>query len=262
MSNSYVLIIGGGKFGQLAVTSLLHAHHCIVIDTDSECDVAHHTKLSSQEEVQDFLQDERQFESSVSAPNTMLVCVGMSTFALNCIDTRVPDWIIPTAPSHVMKDLILARIKKEMPGIQHKLVFPGIQKQDLPAELFLFGDQSLDIYLSYAACDERCPDHCPAPLGYCHVHQRKKPYTVTEAIQNWQGVHSKAGIYFHSVQLFPGIGGISGIAFQNEKWEIINKALSTLSFKVEGVKSLRFFISTSCRCHGVVSGIQLFYDKH
>ena len=154
-----------------------------------------------------------------------------------------------------MKDLILAKIKTELPKIQHTLVFPGIYKQDLPSELFLFGDHSPDMYLSYAAWDERCPDNCPAPLGYCNVHKRKKPFTVTDVIKNWQHTQSRAGIFFHSVQLFPGIGGIAGDTFLIEKWGEVLQSLSTISSETNGLEKLPFFISTSCHCHGVVSGI-------
>jgi hypothetical protein len=265
MSPSYVLIIGGGKFGQLAVDSLLPLHHCIVVDTDSTCEVARNHTLSSQEEILMFLQDQNHFHSSLQAstsPNSVLVCVSDSDFVLKCIDTRIPDWIIPTAPSHVMKELILARIKQQIPKIQHKFVFPNIRKQDLPTELFLFGDRNPDIYLSYAAWDERCPDKCPAPLDYCHVHQRKKPLTVTEAIKNWQQNQSRAGIFFHSVQLFPGIGGIAGEVFQTGKWEEVYQSLTKLSSEPKGMEPLHFFISTSCRCHGVVSGVAFFHAEH
>ena len=253
MSNTYVLIIGGGKFGQMAVDSLRKSHHCIVIDTNSECEVARNvSSLSSQEEVQEFLLDQPQFDDS---KHSLLVCVGDSMFTLMCIQTRVPAWIIPTAPSHVMKDLTLARIKKVLPQIKHTLVFPDIHKQDLPSELFLFGDHSPEMYLSYAAWDERCPDNCPAPLGYCKVHQRKKLFTVTDVIRNWQHTQSRAGIYYHSVQLSPGIGGIAGDTFQTENWDTVQQSLSLLSSESNGLKILPFFISTSCRCHGVVSGI-------
>ena len=95
MSNTYVLIIGGGKFGQMAVDSLQKSHHCIVIDTNSECEVARNvSSLSSQEEVQEFLLDQPQFDDS---KHSLLVCVGDSMFTLMCIQTRVPAWIIPTA---------------------------------------------------------------------------------------------------------------------------------------------------------------------
>ncbi len=256
MSNTYVLIIGGGKFGQLSVTSLQKSHHCIVIDTKSDCEVAQNATLSSQEDVLEFLRDQHQFDNS---QNSMLVCVGDSTFALKCIQTHVPAWIIPTAPSHVMKDLTLAKIKDELPKIRHNLVFPDIHKQDLPSELFLFGDHSPDMYLSYAAWDERCPDNCPAPLGFCSVHRRKKPFTVTDVIKNWQHDQSRSGIFFHSVQLYPGIGGIAGDTFQTEKWEEVLHSLSLLLSETKGLKTLSFFISTSCRCHGVVSGIKFSF---
>ncbi|MHA1672050.1 MAG: hypothetical protein ACTSYI_00355, partial [Promethearchaeota archaeon] len=213
------------------------------------------SSLSSQEEVLEFLRDQHKFDPPNISSNSKLVCVGDSSFSLSCIQTRVPAWIIPTAPSHVMKDLILAKIKVELPKIRHTLVFPGIHKQDLPSELFLFGDHSPDMYLSYAAWDERCPDKCPAPLGYCSVHQRKKPFTVTDVIKNWQHSQSRPGVFFHSVQLFPGLGGIAGDTFQTEKWEEVLQSLSTISSETNGSANLPFFISTSCHCHGVVSGV-------
>ena len=105
-----------------------------------------------------------------------------------------------------MKDLIVHQIRVNYPSYTLQFKEPLLNEKNLPHEINTFAAKDT-LYLSYAKWDEKCPENCNAPLDYCPVHKRNKPFTVIDIIKN--AYDSELLYSFESEQLAPGIGGIN-----------------------------------------------------
>lgn len=143
-------------------------------------------------------------------------------------------WIVPAVPFHLAHAWVLHRLSgrasaRKIP-IPHPLPVPNpLQGRDM------------DLYASYATF--RCPEHCIEPKEACTVTGLPRPsplYAVLSCLEvpgHWvTGLRSR--------QLGPGVGGV------------LAKDLLALFEKVRG-KPGRWILYTACRCHGVLSGLEV-----
>ena len=245
----YYLIYGGGKFAQIAVNHLRKNYSLLILDTDKECLIGQEYVSTPITEIKEILTDEKLFINFIKSDNpenqkSVLFTVGGIPFLEQILEIRIPLYLLPIAPIHVMMELIKDYLSKQFPLIQIITHKPTISTGSFPTELF-----SLEIkdtlYFSYAKWDERCPENCPAPLDYCPVHQRKKPKAVREILETLKSQSNL--LSFESTQLAPGLGGINGASLFKE-----------IPFHVNNIKELKeneeykLLIATSCRCHGVL----------
>jgi len=166
---------------------------------------------------------------------------------------KTPNYIVPTAPIHVILEVIKVFINQEFPNISLSPIktLSSFQKPD---EMFIFSFDKSEIYLSYASWDEKCPDNCPSPLDYCPFHKRKKPITISEFLEQQLVKNKYFG--FKSTQIGPGYGGIEGKLIKNQLEKLFNFIeRNSNDFPVE------ILVGTTCNCHGVLSGLQLFNSE-
>ncbi len=146
---------------------------------------------------------------------------------------RDEDWIIPALPVHLAwkwLDLNLRTLHRTMSIPPPKAFGSG-----LPYRQFF----NRGLFLSYASF--LCPDNCPAPIGHCYKSKEKRPVPLWQFITDRGDPPKRFGI-IESRQLAPGVGGYPFRELRRVRTQAI-------------ASSPPFFVSTACRCHGVVHGL-------
>jgi hypothetical protein len=146
---------------------------------------------------------------------------------------RKADYIIPSVPFHLAFQFILSQSK---PRGGKRIQFPLLS--GLPNPVI---GKTGDLYTSLA--DFLCPEDCPEPSQYCTItkQRRLKPlYGILEDMK--ENFESNV---IRSRQLAPGVGGYSP--------EALSDLFESIKKRMEPRRTI--LISTSCRCHGVISGL-------
>lgn len=246
MEKKIHIIYGGGKFGFQAVQKLKNTALLIVLDTDPKAEISQYYKIAQFSEIIKIL--EKYKDQHLKLLPSVHFVVGNIAHLSNLIDITKPEYLIPVAPIHVMKELFLYRLQTQNFEASTQLlkVEPLVKT---PKTLFSFPTET-SLYVSYAKWDEKCPDNCPAPLDYCPIHRRTKPKPVFTILQ--ENFENSNFLGFISHQLEPGLGGIS-----------IHSALLIMKKFIEKIKQLEknqvleLIFATACRCHGVIDKINI-----
>ncbi len=157
----------------------------------------------------------------------------------NLRTTNQPDWIIPALPVHLAAEWCMSRL-----GAQRirRCEIPSVSDALLPN---LMHGQNGDIYTSHA--NSKCPANCEEPDDICTVTRkpRKKNMFVLLEELNIPNFRSKV---IRSNQLGPGIGGYRP---------------KQLFMLLDDIRESRtpLLVSTACRCHGVVTGLEPLKDN-
>lgn len=143
-------------------------------------------------------------------------------------------WVIPAVPFHLVHAWIMRVLSR----------CREVKRVSIPTDLEvpnpLPGAQG-DLYTSYATF--RCPEHCSEPRGRCTVTGERRPVALFDLLKHLRvETHTVVGI--RSYQLAPGVGGLRR-----------EDLVSLLEEAREAMRPLIVF--TACRCHGVLSGLQL-----
>ncbi len=146
---------------------------------------------------------------------------------------NAPDWIIPALPIHLAAEWCLLRL-----GLDR------YRRVELPAEIESCVPNPLrgstgDIFASHARFI--CPNNCPEPGNLCTATGKTRERNLFEILSDIR-VSPFKSLVIRSHQLGPGVGG-----YRPEQ-------LFRLFEQVESAKS-DVLVSTSCRCHGVITGI-------
>ena len=249
----YNIIFGGGKFGSQFIKNMKDPILSFIIDNDTNCLLANeYPKMKIEEANKKILLDSLNNQPD-HEQNKFFFIVGNIKTVYDFFKLKTPNYLVPTAPIHVIFELIKVFINLNFPNINLSQIKPRSSFQK-PDEMFLFSFDNPEIYLSYAGWDEICPDNCPSPLDYCPFHKRKKPITVSDFLEQQL---TKSNYYgFKSTQIGPGYGGIEG--------KLIKKQLEKLFSFIEQNSNnfpIEILIGTTCNCHGVLSGLQLLNSK-
>jgi hypothetical protein len=148
---------------------------------------------------------------------------------------RGPDWIIPALPVHLAFEWCTLKMGKEKLA---PLVLPKEMDDFLPNPM---RGADTQIYVSHA--NFICPPNCNEPDDRCTKTRkpRKEDMFALLVRINIQGI---TPFVIQSSQLCPGVGGYR----------------STILFDLLDRLSLHkgpCFVATACRCHGVMSGVQV-----
>jgi len=157
----------------------------------------------------------------------------------NLHTTNQPDWIIPALPVHLAAEWCQARLgtlrycRCEIPSTVDALLPNPMRGQDH------------NIYTSHA--NFKCPGNCEEPDDFCSVTCKPRPksmFTLLEEL-NIPNFRSKV---IRSHQLGPGIGG-----YRPER----------LFMLLADIRQSRIplLVSTACRCHGVITGLEPLLDN-
>ncbi len=146
-----------------------------------------------------------------------------------------PDWIIPAIPRHVAFDWLWG----QCPGSEVccRVPVPAAVGQDLPVALEGAGGE---LYLSLST--KRCPDDCPEPAKKCSLTGAPRAYNLYDYLEHIV-LMEYTSLVIRSRQLAPGVGGYR----PKDLWLLRDQV-----FSLEG----KVLISTACRCHGVIQGLE------
>jgi hypothetical protein len=146
-----------------------------------------------------------------------------------------PEWIIPALPLHLAAEWCLRRLGHGR--FCRAFYLPPETDSLLPNAMR--GTEG-DIYVSHATF--RCPDNCSEPRELCTVTQTPRKQNMFELLEHIE-IPRFQSLVIRSHQLAAGVGG-----YRPEQ-------LFSLLHQAENAKS-DVLISTSCRCHGVITGLK------
>ena len=168
-------------------------------------------------------------------PDTTLEEADGVDFLEHHLDVRSkPDWIIPALPVHLAAEWFLVRMGPEQ---LRRVLLPSDIDTLLPNPIR--GSEG-NIYTSHA--DFRCPDDCAEPRDICTVTGEKRKKNMFEILGDLK-FDSFQSFNIRSHQLGPGIGGYRA------------ENLLGLLVQVEQASG-HLLVSTACRCHGVITGLE------
>ena len=145
-----------------------------------------------------------------------------------------PDWVVPALPVHLAAEWLLLRLGPQM---LKRVALPSKIEMRLPNPSR--GPEG-NIYLSHA--DFRCPYYCDEPGDICTITQKKRKQNMYEILGGLE-IEPFRSLNIRSHQLGPGVGGYRA------------EQLFELAEKVERAIG-PILLSTACRCHGVVTGLE------
>lgn len=177
-----------------------------------------------------------QFKESLSLPGQKHQEDAIVFLVKNLNRDNSPDIIIPCAPVHLAFEWLYFRVKdlqgKKMPVPESVIArLPNVIK-----------GKDGGVYTSLA--NFICPDNCPEPEHHCFTTGQKRPYNLHEYLATI-GDQNYHPLVITSYQLFPGIGGYAP--------QQLFKALQIIRER----NYRNFLISTSCKCHAVLHGLQI-----
>ena len=164
---------------------------------------------------------------------TLEISDGVEYLHTHLSDSRKPDWIIPALPLHLAAEWVLVHL-----GAQR------LKRISLPSEIEtvlpnpMWGSEN-NIYTSQA--DFRCPDDCDESGDICTITRKARKQDMFELLGNLN-IEPFMAVNMRSYQLGPGIGG-----YRPEQ----------LLAMRDTVRQARgpILLSTACRCHGVITGL-------
>lgn len=144
-------------------------------------------------------------------------------------------WLIPAVPVHVGYQWILHELGALGPA--RGLAVPEEADPQVPHPI---RSGTGTLYASFATF--LCPDHCSEPEEICTQTGKARPGNLYEVLGRIR-VPGYAVEVLRSWQLAPGVGGYPAVS------------LADLLARI-GARPGKYLIGTSCRCHGVVDGLE------
>lgn len=172
--NNQVLVLGGGRFGRLAVKRL-GSRVALVVEPHPTPELR-------------------------SLGVEILASDGVAA-AKNILDSpRSPAWLVPALPLHFLRRWLFLCLSDHNPQLHE------IPRQALPQVAMLHAGHDKEWYLSMA--DFVCPDDCPEPAGLCtHTGQPRKGQ-MFEMLAKVRLPDFETRV-LRSHQLAPGVGALA-----------------------------------------------------
>jgi hypothetical protein len=164
---------------------------------------------------------------------------GMEFLEKYLAEGRKPDWIIPALPHHLAAEWLLQHLGPER-----------LRRIPLPSELEVLVPNSIrgsegNLYVSHA--DFRCPQDCDEPRDICTITRKLRKQNMYDFLGSLHLEPFKS-LNIRSHQLGPGIGG-----YRAEQLLELKKTVEQATGPV--------LLSTACRCHGVITGLERLSTK-
>lgn len=212
-SSRDILVIGGGRFGSLALERLPARVATVVEPVPDD-------GLSALADAQ-----------GVELVQTQ----GVGFLAPALARNKPPRWVVPALPRHLLHDWLLRELAPQ-----------GACALDVPASALptvasIIQGKEGQFFLSLA--DFLCPDDCPEPPKLCTVTGKPRGEPLYRRMARINPPGWKVAV-LRSRQLAPGVGGCLSVEMLAIKQRI----------RAQGG---RWLVATSCRCHGVISGLSL-----
>ena len=150
-------------------------------------------------------------------------------------EEKHPDWIVPAVPIHLAAAWqLLNQGKKSL----QRIPIPAGMDPLLPHPLRV---ENGNIFVSHA--DFLCPDDCAEPRNTCTFTGKPRKQNMFELLNEIQFPPWKS-LVIRSHQLGPGVGGYR------------TQELLDMADRIEKTRG-PILLSTACRCHGVMTGLQV-----
>ena len=147
---------------------------------------------------------------------------------------RKPDWIIPALPVHLAAEWILLHLG---PARLRRVPLPSEFDRQVPNPIR--GSEG-NLYVSHA--DFKCPADCDEPRDTCSITRKMRHQNMYDFLLNLS-IKPFNSLNMRSYQLGPGIGG-----YRAEKLLEMKTTVEQSTGPV--------LLSTACRCHGVITGLE------
>ena len=172
--NNQVLVLGGGRFGRLAVERLGSRVDLVVEPNPTPALQAMGVKV--------------------------LIADGVAA-ARNILDqTDAPPWVVPALPLHFLMEWLFLCLAQMSPRLC------DIPKESLPHVAMLHAGRKKEWYLSMA--DFVCPDDCPEPVRICTHTGLPREGQMFEMLADIL-LPGFTTIILRSHQLAPGVGALA-----------------------------------------------------
>ena len=171
--DGFFIVYGGGKFGNLSVDSLkrnIQQYYIVVIDSNPNCFVG---QLYRQSNLKTILHKIKNLNFNFE--NCIDFVQGDILTLIEICKKALPQYLIPTAPIHVMKDFLLNHIQFNHSELNFSQIEPKFLRDTLLPENLNLKIRNKEAFFSYAPWDVICIPNCPAPSKYCSTHDRIKP---------------------------------------------------------------------------------------
>ncbi|MCB2192095.1 MAG: hypothetical protein KQI62_11050 [Deltaproteobacteria bacterium] len=208
-----ILVIGGGRFGKLALERL-PGRVATVVEP----------------------QPDKGLEALARGQGVELIqAQGLDFLAPVLSGEQLPSWVVPALPRHLLHDWLLNELAPQ------GACSVEVPETILPPIASVFKGDEGQVFLSLA--DFLCPDDCPEPTKLCTVTGKPRGEPLYERLMAMDPPGWQVAV-LRSHQLAPGVGGCLPSEMLQIKEQIKNQGGAWL-------------VATSCRCHGVVSGLSL-----
>ncbi|MBI5523663.1 MAG: hypothetical protein HY910_13630 [Desulfarculus sp.] len=148
---------------------------------------------------------------------------------------RPPAWLVPCVPVHFLARWLLASLAAQ--GAR-TLPVPPQAEAGLP---LLGRGQEGQLFLSLT--NTLCPDDCPEPASICPKTGQPRGLPLYQRLMGLS-LPGWGTAVLRSHQLAPGVGGLAA------------SGMLEIRQRMAG-QGGRWLIATACRCHGVLSGLEL-----
>ena len=171
-----ILVIGGGRFGRLALERL-SGRVATVVEPEPDSGLR---ALAAQQGVELVQADGADFLAPV------------------LVGDEPPQWVVPALPIHLLHKWLLHELT---PQGAHAVEVPAVV---LPAVASVFKGEGGQFYLSLA--DFLCPDDCPEPPKLCTMTGKPRGEPLYERLNKMNPSAWNVAV-LRSRQLAPGVGG-------------------------------------------------------
>jgi hypothetical protein len=210
------IIVGGGKYGCIAVEYLRkNRHGFVLVDKDPNCLATKRFRLKPSAQI--GAEGEQFLEGDISQ-------------VLALIERLKPAYVFPTAPIHIAAEL--AKSKFELAPWDEVI---DCILANLPPSVVLQAGKG-NLIVSYNR-DNDCLERCDAP-EVCPSTGKRKPCTMDKLMR----FAYPEGILLISYQLAPGMGALKGSEL--------------LEFFAQVEKKDKFVVATACGCHGFFTALK------
>jgi len=149
--------------------------------------------------------------------------------------------IVPAVPIHLAVEWLHLCLKDKLSVLRLKV--PESMKPLLP---HTWEGSEGSLLVSYA--DFRCPDDCPEPADHCTVTGKKRGTPLHALLEGMTPPEYRIHV-LRSRQLAPGVGGY--------RVGDLQELLGRVKLGGEG----KWLVATACKCHGVVSALEVKSKK-
>ncbi len=147
---------------------------------------------------------------------------------------RRPDWIIPALPVHLAAEWLVLHLGSDR-----------LRRMSLPSEIEALVPNPMrgsEGYLYVSHADFRCPADCDEPQNICSITRKIRKQNMFELLESLD-IEPFRALNIRSHQLGPGIGGYRPA----QLFELMENVEQTQG---------PILVSTACRCHGVITGLE------